>query len=159
MKNLFSASRLQEHCGALLRLFFCANILFINLLGMFDTKSLTHALTVHGGGSARAVLYTMTALALVGLLDTFINDVLPDEYTLHSGLEFRHVVFMGIALCYAAQMWFGVAIESYMLIPYYSLHILFISVAAFLDVHDRYSPTSLCNIRRALHEGAAHARA
>jgi hypothetical protein len=160
MKNLFSAKRLQEHCGALLRLFFCAHIFFVNLIGMLDEKSLTHALTEHGGSSAWATLYTMTAMAAVGFFDTFINDVLPDDYTLKHGLEFRHLIFMGLALCFAAQMWWGVAIQSYMLIPYYLLHITFISVAAFLDIHDRYSPDSLCRVRRGIQpEGAAHANA
>lgn len=140
MKNLFSAKRLQEHCGALLRLYFCANIILSNCVGIFDPKSLVHQLTEHAGLSGWVVLYGMTALAVLGFADTFINDVLPDTYTSHRGLEFRHLIFMGLALFYAAQMWDGVAIRSYMLIPYFSLQIAFISVAAFLDVHDRYSP-------------------
>lgn len=156
--HIFSVQRLQENCGALLRLYFCTNIILTNLLGFFDHKSLSYQLTSHAGMTGLLVLDLMTALAIFGLVDTFINDVLPDRYTAYHGLESRHLIFMGLALCYAAHMWFGVAIKSYMIIPYCSLQIIFISVAAFLDVHNRYSPTGKVRMRQLLPaEGSAHA--
>ena len=80
----------------------------------------------------------VAAVALLGLLDTIVNDVLPDKYHIDFALSVRHVALM---LCAA---FFGMAVYltvdtgfSWTVIPEFVACALTISVHTFLDLRRR----------------------
>ena len=78
-------------------------------LGWWAQSSLTARLIERGGAPALWVLCVMSAVVLVGLLDAFINDVLPDRFSLQCIRQHRHLNFMVLGATYMVQVFAGLS--------------------------------------------------
>ncbi|MGI4938116.1 MAG: hypothetical protein ACRYF5_15475 [Janthinobacterium lividum] len=125
-------------CGALMRVYMCINILLTNSIAVTEDRSLVHDLTEAAGTPGKVVLIAMTVFAIAGLIDALINDVLPSRFVMKTGLRFRQAILTGLMFGYAAQMWFGVAIDSYTVLLIYTEHIVFLFISSIVDVKVRY---------------------
>ena len=55
------------------------------------------------------VLCVMSFVVLVGLIDAFINDVLPDRFSLKCIRQHRHLNFMVLGATYMVQVFAGLS--------------------------------------------------
>ena len=79
------------------------------------------------------------ALAIVGMIDTLINDIMDERFTFMHALKTRHLVLMGIPICFAVQIFKCVSAElSYAILPYYLIYIVLVPLSAFIDVQKRH---------------------
>lgn len=77
-------------------------------------------------------------VALIGMIDTFINDVLPDKYHFELALSVRHLTLMMSACFFATAAFLGTQLAvAYLTIPYFLACCLVISLHAFFDVRRR----------------------
>jgi hypothetical protein len=125
-------------CGVLLRVFILVQA------GLFSYTALVHpdALVYQVAHADRFTLATMAGLAaftVLGTVDLFVNDLMPDRFVLARALHDRHLVNMAMAMCFAVQLWTCVRYElSPAIVPFYVVFILFIPLSAFADVRKRY---------------------
>ena len=93
----------------------------------------------HVNEFATFAMATVGALAIVGLVDTLINDIMSDRFTFLDALHTRHLVLMGIPICFAIQIFTCVSAElSYAILPYYFIYIILVPLSAFIDVQKRH---------------------
>jgi hypothetical protein len=83
--------------------------------------------------------YLMVAFAVLGLLDVIINDILPESYSLARALHDRHLVSMGLSLCFGVEVFTEVKYNlSYAALPFFIIYAVLIPATAFVDVVKRY---------------------
>jgi hypothetical protein len=88
---------------------------------------------------ATFAMATLGALSVVGMVDMLINDVMPDKYIFLDALKTRHLVLMGIPICFAIQTFKCVTAGfSYAIIPFYLIYIVLVPLSAFVDVQKRH---------------------
>ena len=78
-------------------------------LGWWAQSSLTARLIERGGTPAILVLCAMSALVLLGLADAFVNDVLPERFSLVCIKSHRHIGFMVLGAAYMIQVFAGIS--------------------------------------------------
>jgi hypothetical protein len=125
-------------CGALMRVYMCLHIILRNSIGWTEDRSLIHDLTMAAGWPGIFVLVALIVFSIAGLVDAFINDALPNRFVLLFGLKFRQTVLKGLMFGIAAQMWFGVSIDSYTILLLYTLDIVFLFISSVVDVKVRF---------------------
>lgn len=76
-------------------------------LSWWAQSSLTARLIERGGTPAMLILCAMTGMVLVGLADAFVNDVLPDRFSLMCVKSHRHVMYMVLGATYMMQVFAG----------------------------------------------------
>ena len=80
----------------------------------------------------------IACVALLGLCDTVINDMLPDRFNFSFGLSIRHVSLMSCAAFFALCAYLAVlSTLSWMVVPYFVACALTISVHTFFDLRRR----------------------
>lgn len=84
-----------------LRTYLCFRTLIV-VVSLFVGGSLNGKLVEQSGEAGFAVLFAQAALAIIGLLDIIINDVLPDRFRIPTARFCRHYVYIGLALCNSA---------------------------------------------------------
>lgn len=85
-----------------LRTYLCAQTLIVIIVSVFTEGSLNGRLVEQAGGVGYLVLALQAALASIGLLDIFINDILPDRFRIPAARFYRHYVYIGLAVCNCA---------------------------------------------------------
>lgn len=89
-----------------------ASILFSStitcLLAWFVPQSLTAVLLGGGAEIGRGVLIIMTGAVCIGYADVFINDMLPDRYSLPLAKHLRHLGYSLLAALYLLQAYVSV---------------------------------------------------
>jgi hypothetical protein len=145
--------------GALMRILFCLQILCIAFFSFEHPGSVVHTLVHASGESTWFILAAMCFIAVAGLVDTVVNDLLPERYTFNQGLQVRHTLFMLLAIGYALIMHAAVQAEIYSAIPYFVTNIAFIIICAFGDVQRRYKPPEFHQRKtdKKTNEGSLHA--
>ena len=78
-------------------------------LGWWAQSSLTARLIERGGTPALWVLCAMSSAVIVGLVDAFINDVLPDRFSLLCIRQHRHLNYMVLGATYMVQVFAGLS--------------------------------------------------
>lgn len=79
------------------------------------------------------------AIAVLGLIDTIINDVLPDCFALRCALSIRHMTLMLCAAFFASGAFMATQVTGGMTVaPYFVACCLFISQHAFFDIRRRF---------------------
>jgi hypothetical protein len=78
------------------------------LLAWFVPQSLTSMLLADGGDIGHVVRLVMTFVVWVGYLDVFINDMLPDRYSLPVAKHMRHLGYSLLAALYLLQAYASV---------------------------------------------------
>lgn len=131
--------------GSLIRAYFSLLAFHTVFSGFFEPKSL-HFLVVHQAGDLGYWIIVFTGvLGVISLVDTIVNDVLPEKYSFHNGLNHRHLVFMSLALAQAAEMFVSLHyVYSWGLALFCLLNVVFLTIAAFRDVQIRYKGTKEC---------------
>jgi hypothetical protein len=129
------------------RIFDCNVLLRIYILvqaGLFAFTALVHQETLvyqvaHADRFTHMTMAGLVAFTVLGTVDLFVNDLMPDRFVIARALHDRHLVNMAMAMCFAVQLWTSVRYElSAAVIPFYVVHILFIPLSAFSDVRKRY---------------------
>ena len=129
--------RLLE-CSVLLRMY----TMLMSLLYCYT--SFNHSETImyqvaHVNTFASITMGVMGVLAVIGMIDILINDLLPDSFVFLKALQTRHLVLMGIPICFAVQI--STCIEadiSYAVLPFYLIYTVLVPLSAFVDVHKRH---------------------
>jgi hypothetical protein len=125
-------------CGVLLRVFILVLCALYAYTGLTQPESLIYQVA-HADSFTR---YTMTGLAVLtalGVVDLFVNDLMPDRFVIARALRDRHLVNMALAMCFAVQLWTCIRYDlPNAIVPFYAVYILFIPLSAFADVRKRY---------------------
>lgn len=85
-----------------IRTYLCLRTLIVVVVSLFVEGPLNGKLVEQSGEAGFAVLFAQAALAIIGLLDIIINDVLPDRFRIPTARFCRHYVYIGLALCNSA---------------------------------------------------------
>lgn len=85
----------------LARLLLGALTLMVVGLGLFEAGSLNYRMVQTGGALAQASLAVLGSLAVLTLLDTAINDLLPERWHLQWACRNRHLLWALMAVTYA----------------------------------------------------------
>jgi hypothetical protein len=85
------------------RLFFGCFALALSAVALSERDTVSYALVRGNGAPAELGVMALCVLAVMALLDTFVNDVLPDTYSFKTGVRFRQIVWLGIAVAFASH--------------------------------------------------------
>lgn len=125
-------------CGVLLRIY------TVLMSGLYSYTALNESDTLvwqvaHANEFSWFVMVGLGVLAFLAFVDLVVNDLMPERFTILRALHDRHLVTMGIAGCFAVQMWTCVQYGySTAVLPYYGVYALMVPAAAFTDVRKRY---------------------
>lgn len=121
-----------------MRLLYCLQILSIVFFSAMHEKSVVHDIARIVSPDVWFVLVAMCTVSVIGILDTIVNDILPDSCNFRFGLHKRHAIYMALGLGYAVVLWFALQAKMYAAIPYFLINIIFIVISAFVDVQYRF---------------------
>lgn len=130
-------TRLFE-CGVLLRLY------TMLMSGLFSWNGLSQQGTIgftvaHADQFSFLTMGALAILAVLGAIDLFVNDLLPERFVIARALHDRHLVHMAISACFAVQMWTCVKYGlPGAILPFYAAYALMVPAAAFADVRKRF---------------------
>ena len=128
--------------GSILRAFFALLALHTWFCGMFDPKTMHFMVTKEAHGLGLAVVTAFGALGFLALLDAIVNDFMDQDHAMPSLMECRHLLFMGIAILNASEMFVALKyVQSWGLTLYCLLVCTFVTVIAFRDIKIRFSGT------------------
>ena len=123
--------------GAILRLYFSLQTFNLCVIAFLEPLSMISKLKSSDAPLGWIVVTTMTIISALGVVDTLVNDYAPDKYVFEWCLDCRHHLYMSLAICYGFLMWLTMSAEAYAWMPYYALNLVFIAIAAFMDVKTR----------------------
>lgn len=131
-------------CSVLLRLYTMLMSGLYAYTGLFGAGTITFDIA-HADRFTYCTTVGLAIFALLGLVDLFVNDLLPDRFVIHRALRDRHLVNMAIAGCFAVLMWtcvrYGLPRS---VLPFYAVYVLFVPASAFADVRKRYKNNKVC---------------
>lgn len=128
--------------SSILRAFFALLALHTWFSGMFDPKTLHFMVTKEAHGLGLFVVTAFGTIGFLALLDVVVNDFMDERHVLPSLMEIRHILFMGIALLNASEMFVSLKyIQSWGLTLYCLLVCTFVTITAFRDIKIRFSGT------------------
>lgn len=131
-------------CGVLLRLY----TMFIS--GLYCYTALHTAGTqvwiiAHANNTAWSCMVALGVFVFLGTVDVLWNDILPERFVIQRALHDRHLVSMGIAVCFAVQMWTCVKYDlPDAPLPFYAVYVVLVPASAFADVRKRFKPQPAC---------------
>jgi hypothetical protein len=131
MKRLLECSVLLRMYTMLMSLLYCYT--------SFNHPEMIMYQVAHANTFASLMMLVMGVLAVVGMVDILINDLMPDRFIFLQALKTRHLVLMGIPICFAVQI--STCIEagmSYAVLPFYLIYTVLVPLSAFVDVHKRH---------------------
>jgi hypothetical protein len=130
-------SRLFE-CGVMLRIYTMLMSGLYAYTGLAEELSNTYRVA-HADQFAYTTTIGLAVLALLGLIDLFVNDLLPERFVIARALHDRHLVNMAISCCFGVLMWTCVKYDlPTAILPFYAVYAVFVPVAAFADVRKRF---------------------
>lgn len=123
------------------RLFMTIVSMTVVSISQFEPRSLSYQMVQAGGMPAHVCMGFLFGAALVALIDTVVNDMLPDRYVLQSALGKRRglwsclaITYMGIAfVANKGDLGWAVSI-------FYVLFSLRCAGVAWLDLYYEYAP-------------------
>lgn len=130
-------NRLFE-CGVLLRVY----TLFMS--GLYGYTCMQHPETImykvaHSDATAYWAAIGLAICAFFGFVDLIVNDLMPSRFTIPRALKDRHLVLMGIPICFAVEMFTAVKYgHPLILLAYYGVYILMVPASALTDINKRY---------------------
>ena len=80
------------------RLYVAADVVILALNACFAKNTLSYRVIELSGPAGFWCVLGLACIALVGVLDVFINDLLPERFQLQFVKRHRHFVLMGIAI-------------------------------------------------------------
>lgn len=131
-------------CGVLLRLYTMGMSSLYCYTSLTQPGSQLYAIA-HASPAALVAMYALGLFALLGSIDVLVNDIMPERFVIRPALRDRHLVSMGMALCFAVQMWTCVRLELPAApMPFYAVYVVMIPLSAFADVNKRFNPRKAC---------------
>lgn len=125
-------------CSVLLRLYTMLASGLYAWAGLTQPDALVYKVA-HADNFSTATMCGLAIFSLLGVLDLFVNDILPDRYVIRPALRDRHLVSMGIAGVFAVQMWTCVRYQlPGAVLPFYAVYVVLVPASAFVDVHKRF---------------------
>lgn len=125
-------------CGVLLRVFILVQTGLFSFTALTAPAALSYQVA-HSDRFTEMTMFGLAAFTVLGLVDLVVNDVMPDRFVIARALHDRHLVNMGMALCFSVQLWSCVRYElPAAVVPFYAVYIVFIPLSAFADVRKRY---------------------
>jgi hypothetical protein len=132
-------------CAVLLRLYVLIMSALYGWAMIFQPETLIYRIANATDFSSFAA-YAMVIFAALGLVDVFVNDILPEGFRLLRALHDRHLVSMGLSVCFGIQLFTTVKCElPYAAMPFFAVYALLIPVSAFVDVQKRYKNKEMKN--------------
>lgn len=136
-------ARLLE-CTVLLRIYTMLISALYAYTGLVERGTQAY-FTAHADNTAVAAMMALGLLSFLGIADVFVNDILPDRYVIRPALRDRHLVSMGIAVCFGVQMWTCVKYDlPDALLPFYAIYVVLVPASAFADVRKRFKNQQAC---------------
>lgn len=130
-------TRLLE-CGVLLRLYTMFMSGLYAYTGLAQELSNTYRVA-HADPFAYYTTVGLAVFALLGMIDMFVNDLLPARFVIARALHDRHLVNMAISCCFGILMWTCVKYNlPRAILPFYAVYAVLVPVAAFADVRRRF---------------------
>lgn len=80
------------------RLYVSADVAIIALIACFGKGTLSYRVIESSGAAGFWCVLGLACIALIGVFDVFINDLLPKQFQLQNVKRHRHFVLMGIAI-------------------------------------------------------------
>jgi len=95
------------NCAAavLYRLTMCSLGVVLWVISTLDARSLMAQFATHDYGSFLCAATGI--LGLIGMVDVLINDVLNEKFNWRPAYRHRHLILVGLAFCYIAQVYIG----------------------------------------------------
>lgn len=138
-----AAHRMLE-CGVILRIYTMVASSLYAWAGLTQEYTLTYA-AAHANNTAFAAAIALAVLAVLGAIDVVVNDIMPDRYVIRPALRDRHLVSMGISVCFGVLMWTCVRNNLPLsLLPFYATYVVLVPASAFADVHKRFKNKKDC---------------
>lgn len=95
-------------------------------------------------GGATYVGWMVCALSMVGIVETIINDVLPERFRWEFALNIRHLALMACCGFFLILVFLLAQSEiSKLAMPYFLIVAAFLAWNAFMDIRRRYGPGRL----------------
>lgn len=131
-------------CSVLLRLYTMFMSGLYCYTGLFAVGTQSYGIA-HVNNTAYVSMWALGAFAALGMVDVVVNDILPERFVIARALHDRHLVSMGIAGCFAVQMWtcvrYGMPDAP---LPFYAVYVVFVPISAFADVRKRFKNQQAC---------------
>ena len=80
------------------RLYVAADVANIALIACFGKGTLSYRVIEASGAAGFWCVLGLAGIAIVGMLDVFINDLLPKQFQMKNVKRHRHFLLMGIAI-------------------------------------------------------------
>jgi len=136
--------RLSDHALSLLRFYIGGNAIVAWYNAVNDSRSLIAQTT--NNSDATVFIWLMPVFGLCVVIDVLINDVMPKRFTWQRALSHRHLLLIGLGVCYFAQPFVSSMLHNESpLRLYYAWNTSIICLASFLDAKKR-SREAQCGI-------------
>lgn len=132
-------------CSTMLRAYMMLSAALYAVTAITQPETLLFKIANHDA-TALGAMYLMGLFAVLGMIDLVVNDLMPERFVIRRALQDRHLVNMGLSLCFAVQMFTTVRYELPLsAMPYYALYAVFIPLSAFADVQRRFKNKKGCS--------------
>ena len=126
-------------CNQAIRLYFCCSTTIASITSLLDPESLGWQLVQEVGPPAQWVMVLLGAMSLLGIIDSVLNDLLPQPIQLRMVLHYRDFGYMLMAAIYAAFVFMAVSRgHTSLLLIRYLVDMTACVYIAVCDVHYRY---------------------
>ena len=128
--------------GSAFRMYMGGNAIVSWFIASSDASSLVRRAMLTTEGAM--LVWTMMIIGVCAIVDAVINDLLPARFHWRVALRQRHLILIGMAFCYLAQLYVAFCNDRTTgLIVYYFWNAAIIVFAAYHDAHQRYKD-ALC---------------
>ncbi len=122
----------------LARLFVALNLIIGCVIVAEDESSLLFRVIESSGATGTIALWALLLVALVGVSDVVINDFLPERFVLRWAQQYRHTIYMGMALGCLSMIFVVVKVHGpAAVLLHYGLVAFSASLIAVLDIRER----------------------
>ena len=120
------------------RLYVAISVLLTALAVMFDPTSI-HSQAAYAAKLPDTLFIGALLVCSIAILDTFVNDILPNKYKFKQAYDFRHVIYMALALIsFSLSAGLLVTFGGSILVGRLWLDSLVATVVAVLDIFARH---------------------
>lgn len=124
------------------RIYVAISVLLTALAVMFDPASI-HSQAAYAAKLPDTLFIGAIFVCSIAILDTFINDILPNKYKFKHAYDFRHVIYMALALIsFSLSAGLLVTFGGSILVGRLWLDSLVATVVAVLDIFARHRGTN-----------------
>lgn len=125
-------------CAVMLRVYAMLASFLYGATAITQPEALVYRIA-HATDFGLWTMYAMVVFAVLGWVDVLVNDLMPDRFSIPRALHDRHLVSMGLSLCFCVQMFVEVRYQLPLAVfPFYLIYVVMIPLSAFADIQKRY---------------------